>query len=93
MIVYFANIFILHKEEDDFSQIFFLKENGMIKLFCVTYLFSFYNFQKVTAYSYQFFVLFSGELMFLNEATFLDNLKTRYYKDKIYVRLSKLIII
>lgn len=26
-----------------------------------------------------------GELIFLNEATFLDNLKTRYYKDKIYV--------
>lgn len=23
--------------------------------------------------------------MLLNEATFLDNLKTRYYKDKIYV--------
>lgn len=29
-----------------------------------------------------------GELIFLNEATFLDNLKTRYYKDKIYVRFS-----
>lgn len=26
-----------------------------------------------------------GELMFLNEATLLDNLKTRYFKDKIYV--------
>lgn len=24
--------------------------------------------------------------MFLNEATFLDNLRTRYFKDKIYVR-------
>lgn len=30
--------------------------------------------------------LFLGELIFLNEATFLDNLKTRYYKDKIYVK-------
>lgn len=27
----------------------------------------------------------TGELIFLNEATFLDNLKNRYYKDKIYV--------
>lgn len=27
----------------------------------------------------------TGELMFLNEATLLDNLKTRYFKDKIYV--------
>lgn len=26
-----------------------------------------------------------GELLFLNEATFLENLKTRYFKDKIYV--------
>lgn len=25
--------------------------------------------------------------MLLNEATFLDNLKTRYYKDKIYVSI------
>lgn len=32
------------------------------------------------------FVLFLlGELMFLNEATLLDNIKNRYYKDKIYV--------
>jgi len=27
--------------------------------------------------------------MLLNEATFLDNLKTRYYKDKIYVSTLK----
>lgn len=27
--------------------------------------------------------------MLLNEATFLDNLKTRYYKDKIYVSWLK----
>lgn len=26
-----------------------------------------------------------GELIFLNEATFLDNLRNRYFKDKIYV--------
>lgn len=29
--------------------------------------------------------IFKGELMFLNEATLLDNIKNRYYKDKIYV--------
>lgn len=29
----------------------------------------------------------TGELMFLNEATLLDNIKNRYYKDKIYVSL------
>lgn len=28
--------------------------------------------------------------MLLNEATFLDNLKTRYYKDKIYVSTNQL---
>lgn len=27
--------------------------------------------------------------MFLNEATLLDNLKTRYFKDKIYVSHSR----
>lgn len=36
------------------------------------------------------FVIYSitGELMFLNEATFLDNLRTRYFKDKIYVSMK-----
>lgn len=39
---------------------------------------------------FNFFLFFiSGELMFLNEATFLDNLRTRYFKDKIYVRIEK----
>lgn len=32
-----------------------------------------------------FISFYSGELLYLNEATFLDNLKTRYFKDKIYV--------
>ncbi|XP_037909530.1 myosin heavy chain 95F isoform X1 [Hermetia illucens] len=32
------------------------------------------------------------ELMFLNEATFLDNLKTRYYKDKIYTYVANILI-
>lgn len=29
--------------------------------------------------------------MFLNEATFLDNLRTRYFKDKIYVSIVLII--
>ncbi|XP_037818976.1 myosin heavy chain 95F isoform X3 [Lucilia sericata] len=32
------------------------------------------------------------ELMLLNEATFLDNLKTRYYKDKIYTYVANILI-
>ncbi|XP_075148693.1 myosin heavy chain 95F jaguar isoform X2 [Haematobia irritans] len=32
------------------------------------------------------------ELMLLNEATFLDNLKTRYYKDKIYTFVANILI-
>ncbi|XP_055716099.1 myosin heavy chain 95F isoform X1 [Phlebotomus papatasi] len=32
------------------------------------------------------------ELMFLNEATLLDNLKTRYYKDKIYTYVANILI-
>ncbi len=32
------------------------------------------------------------ELMFLNEATLLANIKNRYFKDKIYVSISKYII-
>lgn len=32
-----------------------------------------------------FFVCFSGSLMYLNEATLLNNIKNRYNKDKIYV--------
>lgn len=49
-------------------------------LFTIT---SFFNSIKYFTVNLQFFL--PGELMFLNEATFLDNLKTRYYKDKIYV--------
>lgn len=30
-------------------------------------------------------LLLLGELLFLNEATLLENLKNRYFKDKIYV--------
>lgn len=36
-----------------------------------------------------FIILILGELLFLNEATFLENLKTRYFKDKIYVSVRK----
>lgn len=32
------------------------------------------------------------ELLLLNEATFLDNLKTRYYKDKIYTYVANILI-
>lgn len=32
---------------------------------------------------------FSGELMFLNEATLLNNILTRYKKNKIYVSTDK----
>ncbi|XP_031632480.1 myosin heavy chain 95F isoform X3 [Contarinia nasturtii] len=32
------------------------------------------------------------ELLFLNEATFLDNLKTRYFKDKIYTYVANILI-
>ncbi|XP_037027761.1 myosin heavy chain 95F isoform X1 [Bradysia coprophila] len=32
------------------------------------------------------------ELMFLNEATFLDNLRTRYFKDKIYTYVANILI-
>uniref|UniRef100_A0A1B0C2W7 Myosin motor domain-containing protein n=1 Tax=Glossina palpalis gambiensis TaxID=67801 RepID=A0A1B0C2W7_9MUSC len=39
-----------------------------------------------------FFDNFSGELMLLNEATFLDNLKIRYYKDKIYTYVANILI-
>lgn len=37
--------------------------------------------------------ILKGELMLLNEATFLDNLKTRYYKDKIYVSFKKSFVV
>ena len=33
------------------------------------------------------YVLFAGSLMYLNEATLLNNVRVRYSKDKIYVRL------
>lgn len=36
-------------------------------------------------FSFVYFSFLTGELMFLNEATLLDNIKNRYYKDKIYV--------
>lgn len=45
------------------------------------------SFSHILFYGYfsVFSIKFSGELLFLNEATFLENLKTRYFKDKIYV--------
>lgn len=52
-------------------------------------------------FTHKFHLLFfAGELLYLNEATFLENLKTRYFKDKIYVsivslcnRLGRLLIV
>lgn len=46
--------------------------NNIFIIYCITIIFVF----RVT-----------GELLFLNEATFLENLKTRYFKDKIYVSM------
>lgn len=34
----------------------------------------------------------SGSLMYLNEATLLNNVRVRYNKDHIYVRASSLVI-
>lgn len=31
---------------------------------------------------------FTGKLLYLNEATLLENLKTRYHRDKIYVSVT-----
>jgi hypothetical protein len=46
---------------------------------------------RVTFSSHFLCLLITGELMFLNEATLLDNIKNRYYKDKIYVSLQRLV--
>ncbi|CAG9132124.1 unnamed protein product [Plutella xylostella] len=39
-----------------------------------------------------YFILVSGELMFLNEATLLNNIITRYKKDKIYTYVANILL-
>lgn len=39
-----------------------------------------------------YFCFILGALMYLNEATLLNNIRTRYFKDRIYVSARKLFI-
>lgn len=47
--------------------------------------FLFFLLFKIYFHWFDLFFMISGALMYLNEATLLNNIRTRYFKDSIYV--------